>query len=496
MPHQPDYSDSDDESIHEELETGVLLGLPDGAVTSKTDLFDPAVSRMGGLPTFLPSTSVPSPDISHCKSCREPMELLIQVWCPFEQSPMDRLLYVWGCSRAGCQRKDGSVRAYRSVKFNARFAAKLERQKQKTKEKEEAKRRAAEEEAKKKASAAPASSTVKPNPFSLSSAASGPSNPSFSSPFGSGNLFAAPSAPPPSSKKVDEEEDDDSDDDEPPATEEEINELAEALESTTIDGQSAAKSSANAATWATAPSFKPLYLSSVSEYLVPEAKPKQLIKNVKVSDGLDDLDAGSGGGRGGAGGKWKTETYEKGASTDEIFSRFSKRVVNEGKQCLRYELSGVPLPYHNDSVYKKLFAPTPSTAYNVTRPSQHATTGRTYDRSWIPKCPTCGSPRTFEAQLMPNLITVLRRAEDDAKRVKQSDVERRNELARVLLKQNPGGGGGASGTAAGSDAHKTGMEWGTCMVFSCLGDCRVAEGGSNEQVGDCWREEFVLIQWE
>lgn len=50
MPHQPDYSDSDDESIHEELETGVLLGLPDGGVTSKTDLFDPAVSRMGGIP--------------------------------------------------------------------------------------------------------------------------------------------------------------------------------------------------------------------------------------------------------------------------------------------------------------------------------------------------------------------------------------------------------------------------------------------------------------
>ncbi|KIO25840.1 hypothetical protein M407DRAFT_243928 [Tulasnella calospora MUT 4182] len=419
---------------------------------------------------------------------------------------MDRLLYVWGCSRAGCQRKDGSVRAYRSVKYNARFAEKLERQKLKTKEKEEAKRRAAEEEAaKKKAPNAANGVAAKPNPFSLSSAASGPSNPSFSSPFGSGNLFAAaPSAPPSSTKPNEEEEDsDDSDDDEPPATEEEINELAEALESTTIDNQSAtAKSSANAAAWGTAPSFKPLYLSSVSEYLVPEAKPKQLLKNVKVSDGLDDLDAaaGAGGGGGGGGGKWKTETYEKGSATDEIFSRFSKRVVHEGKQCLRYELSGVPLPYHNDSVYKKLFAPTPSTVYNVTRPSQHATTGRSYDPSWIPKCTGCGGPRTFEAQLMPNLITVLKRAEEEGggegdgknkkKGKQQSDVERRNELARVLLKQNTGGG-------AGSDGVKLGMEWGTCMVFSCLGDCRVGEGGAEEEeVNDCWREEFVLVQWE
>ncbi|KAG9047719.1 hypothetical protein FS837_001683, partial [Tulasnella sp. UAMH 9824] len=292
MPHQPDYSDSDDESIHEELETGVLLGLPDGIVTSKSDLFDPAVSRMGGLPLILTSDGFCTPDL-----------LTINVHSITGHNALQIM------SRAnGTANPSLVVRAYRSVKFNARFAAKLERQKEKVKEKEEAKRRAAEEEAKKKASTA-ASSTVKPNPFSLSSAASGPSNPSFSSPFGSGNLFAAPSAPPPSSsKKADEEEEDedDSDDDEPPATEEEINELAEALESTAIDKQSTAKSSANAAAWATAPSFKPLYLSSVSEYLVPEAKPKQLLKNVKVSDGLDDLDAAGGGG--GGGGKWKTET--------------------------------------------------------------------------------------------------------------------------------------------------------------------------------------------
>ncbi|KAG8971233.1 hypothetical protein FRB90_010560, partial [Tulasnella sp. 427] len=325
MPHQPDYSDSDDESIHEELETGVLLGLPDGFISSKTDLFDPAVSRMGGVPTFLPSTSIPPPDISHCKSCYDPMELLIQVWCPFEQSPMDRMLYVWGCSRAGCQRKDGSVRAYRSVKFNARFAAKLERQNQKAKEKEEAKRREREEDEAKMKAATPA---AKPNPFSLSSA---PSNSAFASPFGSGNLFASSSAPAPKvGEKEEEEEDEDSDDDEPPATEDEINELAEALESSALDSEpQSSTSKAHAVAWASVPSFKPLYLSSVSEYLVPEAKPKQTLKNVKVSDGLDE--AGGGGG----GGKWKTETYEKDSNVDEIFSRFSKRVVNEGKQCLR-----------------------------------------------------------------------------------------------------------------------------------------------------------------
>jgi pre-rRNA-processing protein TSR4 len=39
-----------------------------------------------------------------------------------------------------------------------------------------------------------------------------------------------------------------------------------------------------------------------------------------------------------------------------------------------------------------------------------------------------------------------------------------------------------------SEKAKAGMEWGTCMIFSCEKDC--CEGD------ECWREEFVLIQWD
>lgn len=31
------------------------------------------------------------------------MELVVQVWCPLEDSPNDRALYVWACSRGVCQ---------------------------------------------------------------------------------------------------------------------------------------------------------------------------------------------------------------------------------------------------------------------------------------------------------------------------------------------------------------------------------------------------------
>ena len=45
--------DSDDEDTGD-VETDVLLGVPDGSISSTADLVDPAVSRIGGSPVRLP----------------------------------------------------------------------------------------------------------------------------------------------------------------------------------------------------------------------------------------------------------------------------------------------------------------------------------------------------------------------------------------------------------------------------------------------------------
>ena len=119
-----DWSDSDDE-VQSEVETSVLLGVPDGLVES-SDIKDAAVSRIGGYPVghflrpmylFVEYTARYCPqalliqdapfESSYCKHCQSPMELLVQLWCPFEDSPYDRALYVWGCAKSGCQRRDG-----------------------------------------------------------------------------------------------------------------------------------------------------------------------------------------------------------------------------------------------------------------------------------------------------------------------------------------------------------------------------------------------------
>lgn len=43
------------------------------------------------------------------------MELLIEIWCPLEESPNDRALYVWACANGSCQRKEGRYVAIRTV---------------------------------------------------------------------------------------------------------------------------------------------------------------------------------------------------------------------------------------------------------------------------------------------------------------------------------------------------------------------------------------------
>jgi len=74
---------------------------------------------------------------------------------------------------------------------------------------------------------------------------------------------------------------------------------------------------------------------------------------------------------------------------------------------------------------------------------------------------------------MPNLINVLRPAREASKKV--TDEERRKAVERALKGEDKD--------------EKRGMEWGTCLIFSCSKDCCVdGEEG--------WVEEEVYIQWD
>jgi pre-rRNA-processing protein TSR4 len=76
---------------------------------------------------------------------------------------------------------------------------------------------------------------------------------------------------------------------------------------------------------------------------------------------------------------------------------------------------------------------------------------------------------------MPNLINVLRDVKNEAKAM--SEEERRAAVEKAL-----------------KSGSEKGMEWGTCMIFSCENDCRIDANAKN--LKDVWQEELVLVQWD
>lgn len=148
---------------------------------------------------------------------------------------------------------------------------------------------------------------------------------------------------------------------------------------------------------------------------------------------------------------------------------------------VRYELKGVPLPFASDTTFDLLWPTPPQDPLPVTKPDFKVVRPqrRVYDTSAVPRCSECKSPRTFECQLMPNLINVLRPAWEENTKKKFTDEERRKEVERTLK---------------GTDkSEKRGMDWGTCMIFSCEKDCCVENG---KEAKEAWREEVVYIQWD
>jgi pre-rRNA-processing protein TSR4 len=102
---------------------------------------------------------------------------------------------------------------------------------------------------------------------------------------------------------------------------------------------------------------------------------------------------------------------------------------------------------------------------------------RTFTTAAVPRCTVCGAERVFECQLMPNLINVTRAAASAGpERKPPTDEERRQEVRAVLA----------------GEGERSGMGWGTCMVFSCEKDCRGKDGTAKE----IWTEESVFVQWE
>lgn len=413
------------------------------------------------------------------------MPLLIQIYAPLQSekvSPLlpphprnkyrdefDRLLYVFGCVKRGCL----GVRCLRAAQRSSKYAQEgLERRK---------KAKLDAETAKQTASVNPFSS-ITANPFSTNSS-------STSNPFSSGSavdfgsmIFGGGSST-----------------EEPPAPQ--ANEMSPKFVNSE-DAQSAHETLTSFSTLFPASedtlSIPPRYLATDSERLSTapasrQAKMAKQMAGMSLDASAEDKEAHKGGrtsktklssSSSTAGGSegWSAEAYEimRVAGVEEVFLAFQERLEasEAAEQVVRYEFGGIPLPYSGKSKpYSLLWTSTPAPGQSsaVTRatyaPQQQQPTFKRYDTSCrnVPRCPHCNSARTFEMQLMPNLVTIVEKSLRS-----QSSKEAEKELG-----------------------------WATLWCFVCSADCLDARDGQAHLDDDGkqldwsgWREEIALVELE
>ena len=96
--------------------------------------------------------------------------------------------------------------------------------------------------------------------------------------------------------------------------------------------------------------------------------------------------------------KEDAETFE--STVDKTFQRFADRLAQNPQQILRYEFGGSPLLYSKTDGVGKLFTQLDTHASE----SSKATTMGKQRSVGIPTCPNCGQGRVFEMQITPHAI--------------------------------------------------------------------------------------------
>ena len=406
---------------------------------------------------------------------------------------------------------DDRLRVIRTLKFNRRWAAKLERQKAKRLEREQAKK---EREAAAAKAKAEQEERAKINPFSAP--AGGASGGLGGMLFGGAadNPFAAPAVAAPADEAQAEARDDDasgSDYDSDESEESESERLAEEL---ALKSDLAATTPAADAAWVESSTRYPaLYLNTVPEPSSSSVSKKlskdeaAMLKSASASgalaSGADDADLKG----------FAKEGYEKMLldGIDDTFERFLKRVGVEPRQAVRYEFGGEPIAFHAKGKVYELLWPQQRTVKSgrgegvaVTKAQFSAAAAeageRVFSARGVPPCPSCGGERVFEAQLMPNLINLLKAdtiqladgtpAPDSASPSTEGAAD--DEAKRKAAIEQALGRRLASSTtdSAALDA-RSGLVWSTAFIFTCAKDCC---GPTNSD--ECWNEELILAQFE
>uniref|UniRef100_A0A452UY17 Programmed cell death 2 like n=1 Tax=Ursus maritimus TaxID=29073 RepID=A0A452UY17_URSMA len=308
----------------------VLLGLRDTAVHGRpTGPGAWTASKLGGRP----AGAAPRPV---CERCRQPLALVVQVYCPLEGSPFHRLLHVFACPLPACG--SGGTRSWKV--FRSQCLQIREREAQDAQKQENG--LAAEDWCEGADDWGSGSEEVPPPQLTLD--------------FGNDSSNA---------RDID--------------CTAQLQDLH--LQDTVLGAAPPVSPGEEMALPSVVPQFLPYYIGVVDEEdyrdFVSLDHAHSLLREYQQKEGLDmeqllSRSLSSDG----------VEKYEKTIikSGDKIFYKFMKRIAACQEQILRYSWSGEPL--------------------FLTCPTSEVTE--------LPACSHCGVRRTFEFQLMPALVSMLR----------------------------------------------------------------------------------------
>jgi pre-rRNA-processing protein TSR4 len=287
----------------------------------------------------------------------------------------ERRLYLFGCPRKPCNRKPGSIRAFRATRKVAIGSPPKKEEEPKTEEKSQP---SVPEQPKQDLGASlfgaanlTSNISTNSNPFSSNS---GPT-PAGSNPFAT----PAPSTPAPAVEKP------------APSANYLAESFADKVRVSSPPPSAATKQTPESGTpapWPEQSAFPPPYTNF---YLDAEYETISRPSTPTVPDNVQMMPVEEEG----AGGPELKDTFE--SELDKAFMKFSTRLSHNPEQVLRYEFRGAPLLYSTtDAIGARLHV------NNV--PGAKVTT---IGAGSIPSCEYCGSHRVFEFQLVPHAITML-----------------------------------------------------------------------------------------
>ncbi|KAI5299752.1 hypothetical protein KEM56_002981 [Ascosphaera pollenicola] len=477
-------SDVEDEALGQ---TNVLLGF------AEEEEMDDPMSHLGGKPTWMDDGPPPSGSFAKCESCGNFMNLLLQLNGDLpERFPNDaRWLYIFGCVRSACNRKPGSIKAFRAVK-KYKLSARAKQNKNNNNNNNDAARSSSSEEQSAPAPSEPEKPAIDlgasifggptpaqvaaANPFASPSSASAsasssarPANPFAPLPPPSSLAAKPPQKPEPTSGASDQNKNKNKNVDGADKLTATFAEKARISSPPPPENSPVVQKpvvAGPAIPWPADSSFptpyKHFYLDAEYEVLSAPSAPDYSGKITTEAMDYEDATANANA-KGSSSAADSKETFE--SSLDKDFLRFSSRLEHNPEQVLRYEFNGTPILHSTTDAVGKLFSNT--TTGNSTSASASAAAGGKIttvsaaagsNKSRIPRCEYCGRERVFEVQLVPHAIAML---EED----------------RDL---------GFPGTKT-----ESGMEWETIIVGVCANNCGPETVGTVE-----YRQEWVGVQWE